>query len=102
MSLHQPPSLPGYLAYFRGGQGVIFDPAQVLGSYVCPTVGAYWLLTTWGIPGADLDKDAIALLVKVVEGPRERGHQKPIRLYQKPTCHYIIDFGAFRGANLVT
>ena len=26
------------------GQGVICDPPQVLGSYVCPTVGAYWPL----------------------------------------------------------
>jgi hypothetical protein len=32
--------------YPLSGEGVIFDPPQVLGSYVCPTVGAYWLLAT--------------------------------------------------------
>ena len=31
------------------GQGGVFDPHQVLGPYVCPTVGAYWLLATCGI-----------------------------------------------------
>jgi len=28
------------------GQQVIFHPPQVVGSYVCSTLGAYWLLTT--------------------------------------------------------
>jgi hypothetical protein len=32
--------------YPLSGQGVIFDPPQVLGSYVGPTVGAYCLLAT--------------------------------------------------------
>ena len=27
----------------------MFDPPQVLGSYVCPTVGEYWLLATYRI-----------------------------------------------------
>ena len=27
----------------------MFDPQEVVGSYVCPTVGAYCLLATWGI-----------------------------------------------------
>ena len=31
------------------GQEFIFDPPQVLGSYVCPTVGAYSLLANRGI-----------------------------------------------------
>ena len=31
------------------GQGVSFDPLQVLGFYVWPAVGAYWLITTAGI-----------------------------------------------------
>jgi hypothetical protein len=30
-------------------RGVLQDPPQVRGSYVCPTVGAYWLLATYGI-----------------------------------------------------
>ena len=28
----------------------MFDPPRVLRSYVCPTVGAYWLLATWTTP----------------------------------------------------
>ena len=36
-------------AHPRSGQGVRFDPPQVLGSYVRPTVGAYWLLATHGM-----------------------------------------------------
>jgi len=27
--------------YPLSGEGVIFDPQQVVGAYVCPTVGAY-------------------------------------------------------------
>ena len=35
--------------YPLGGKGVTFDPEQVLDSFVYPTVGAYWLLTTTGM-----------------------------------------------------
>ena len=38
----------GMLPYRSSGQGVIFHPPQVLGSYVCPTAGAYRLLATEG------------------------------------------------------
>ena len=31
------------------GQGGVFDTHQVLDPYVCPTVGAYWVLATCGI-----------------------------------------------------
>ena len=34
--------------YPSSDQGVLFNPAQVLGSYACPTVGANWLLATQG------------------------------------------------------
>ena len=33
-----------------GGQGVIFDPQQVLGSYVCSTVGTYAYSPRKGYP----------------------------------------------------
>ena len=49
--------VPLYLAprnapapYLLRGQGVIFDPQVLRSSYICPTVGAYWLLAIEGIP----------------------------------------------------
>ena len=43
--------------YPVSSQGVIRDPPQVLGSYSCPTVGAFWLPATWGLQGCLAMKD---------------------------------------------
>ena len=52
-----------------------------------PCVVQIWSRKPGNETRVDLDENAVALIVKVVEGPRERGHQRP-------TCFYAIDFGA--------
>jgi hypothetical protein len=46
IKLRAPEAGPWLDSHPLSGQGGIFDPPQVLGSYVCPTVGVYCLLAT--------------------------------------------------------
>ena len=71
-----PSPLTRYL-HLSSGQGVKFDPSHVLGSCVCPTVGAYRLLGRYGI-------HIIVKLVAVYRGTSLIRKRHPIGPYSRP------------------